>query len=120
MTTVAVNNEEDLTIKQGSRFFLVINATVEWLTDLTGYVPRGMIRLSRTGPDTSLLADLTPFLTVDVPNSLVTIDLDADESSAWEWTHGAYDIEVYPPGDESKAVRILQGNVVLDKEVTHT
>jgi hypothetical protein len=114
-----MDNEEDLTILQGSRYFLVISSTVEWLTDLTGYSARGMIRESRTGPQVTLLADLTTFLSVDVPNHQVVLDLDADESSAWTWTHGAYDIEVYPPGDESKAVRILQGKVVLDKEVTH-
>lgn len=120
MTVTAVDNKLDLTIKQGSRYFLVIQTTVEWLPNLSGYDARGMIRTSRTGPDMTLLADITVYLTVDAANSLVIVDLDADVSSGWGWDHGVYDIEIFPiVADEAKAVRILQGNVNLDKEVTH-
>jgi hypothetical protein len=107
----------DLVIDQGSRYYAVIKVTVAWLSDLTGYNARGVVRQSQTlvGP---ILADLTSYLTVsDAVNGLVTLDIGADVSAGWTWSKGHYDLEIFD-GTPAHAVRVLQGEIRVDKEVT--
>jgi len=109
--------KRDLVVDQGSRFVAVIKVTVTWLSDLTGYSVRGKVKASQT-LDVPVLADLTPFLAVsDASASLVTLDIGADESAAWDWNKGHYDLEIFN-GDPAHDVRFLQGEIRVDKEVT--
>jgi hypothetical protein len=107
---------EDLNIDQGSRFIAVISVDIEWLPTLAGYDARGTVRESHV-PAALLLADLTPYLTVDEPNSLVTLDLPANVSAGWAWTRGHFDMEVFD-GNPAHDVRFIQGEIIIDKEST--
>jgi hypothetical protein len=113
---VLVATRADLVIDQGSRKVVVISVTVEWLNDLTGYSARGGIYASQTIPG-SLLADLSPYLTVNVGASTVTLDLPADVSAAWTFRDGYYDMELFN-GTPADDVRFVQGDIRVDKEVT--
>lgn len=112
MTTI-----QDITIRQGSRYRAVVDVQIEWLPTLAGYTARGAVRRSRTMPG-DILADLTPYLTVDEPNHLVTIDIPADVSAAWDWRYGDYDLEVHDSTAEND-VRFMQGHITVNLEVTH-
>lgn len=112
MTTI-----QDITVRQGSRYRAVIDVQIEWLPTLAGYSARGKVRRSRTMPG-AVLADLTPYLTVDAVNHLVTIDIPADISAAWTWRYGDYDLEVFD-ATPAHDVRFMQGSITLNPEVTH-
>jgi hypothetical protein len=43
--------------------------------------------------------------------------IDPDDVGGWRG-HGVYDVVVYPAGDESKAVRVLEGTVFYWRRVT--
>ena len=107
----------DLLIDQGSRWMAVISVPVEWLADLTGYSARGYVKASRTLGGASVLFEFDAYMTVDPAEGTVTIDLPADVSTAWTWTEGVYDMELF---DSSPAndVRFMQGKIKVDKEVT--
>lgn len=105
---------QDLTIDQGSRFqwnYLVTGMS------LVGLTARMQIR-KRAG-DSLLLFDASDYLSVDALNGIVTIDIPGSATEDQTWSRGVYDIEVY---DESSTavspVRIAQGDVTLDGEVT--
>lgn len=106
----------DLTIDQGSRYQAVISVTVEWLASLAGYTARGKVKPSHTAGG-AVLFDFQPYMTVDVPNSLVIVDIPANITAAFSWTSGAYDMEI-TDGTPAHDVRFLQGTVKVDKEVT--
>lgn len=109
--------EADLLVDQGSRWQAVVDVSVEWLTDLTGYDARGQVRASRTLGGVDILFEFTPYLTVDVPSHQVRIDIPANVSAAWAWTSGFYDLELFD-NDPEHDVRFLQGKIEVDKEVT--
>lgn len=106
----------DLVIDQGSRWQSVISVTVEWLASLAGYTARGKIKPSHTAGG-AVLFDFTSYMTVDVANSLVIVDIPANITAAWTWTSGAYDMEL-TDGNPQHDVRFLQGTVKVDREVT--
>lgn len=105
-----------LAIDQGSRWQAVIAAPVEWLEDLTGYSARCQVREEKDRTST-MLADLSAYLTVDAANNLVLADLPADVTALFAWTSGFYDMELYN-SDPANDVRFLQGTIKVDKEVT--
>lgn len=109
---------QDILVRQGSRYRAVVQVSVEWLSDLTGYDARGTVRRYQTvevGDDP--LAILDTYLTVDGVNSQVTIDIPADVSAGWDWTRGHYDLEIFD-GTPANDVRFLQGQMRVDPEVT--
>jgi hypothetical protein len=109
---------QDILVRQGSRYRAIVDVSVEWLTDLTGYNARGMVRRYQTvDTDADPLAELDLYLTVDGPNSLVVIDIPADVSADWEWTRGRYDIEIFD-GNPAHDVRVLEGQMKVSPEVT--
>jgi hypothetical protein len=81
--------------------------------DLTGAVIRGMIR--GTYNDVSPLATFT--INCPTPtNGIFHIMLSAAVTALFNFTKALYDIEIaYPNGTTD---RILQGNVILSREVT--
>jgi hypothetical protein len=107
----------NLVIDQGSRWQAVIDAPVEWLPTLAGYDARGTVRASRSLGGAAVLADLTPYLTVNEADSVVEVDIPANVSAAWTWTEGVYDLELFD-SDPEHDVRFLQGKIKVDKEVT--
>lgn len=109
MTTGTVKS--DLLVKQGATFGR------GWLVRVNGvpidetWTARGQIRSRVGGP---LLHDLAPSVNAD--GSVVFI-IDADESSAWAWRKGVYDIEV-SNSDNTITRRVAEGKVKIDPEVT--
>jgi hypothetical protein len=104
-------------VDQGSRWQAIVEVTVEWLTDLTGYTARGHVKASRTLGGAPVLFEFDAYMSVDVLNHQVLIDIPADVSAAWVWTKGVYDLELFD-GDPAHDVRFLQGDIKVDKEVT--
>lgn len=102
----------DLTIEQGSTY------SHGWLVTFNGdaidetWSARGQIREKVAAED--VLHEFEP--TVNADGSVV-VGVDADVSSAWDWRRGVYDIEVVNP-DESIVLRISEGKVSIDPEVT--
>jgi hypothetical protein len=118
MTIPQVMILQDILVRQGSRYRAVVQVSIEWLSDLTGYDARGTVRRFQTvDTDDDPLAVLDTYLTVDGVNSQVIIDIPADVSADWIWTKGHYDIEVFD-GTPANDVRILQGQMRVDPEVT--
>jgi len=79
-----------------------------------------MIRDHREAEDPPLQEYSTTLGTITIQPSgstgVVSVD---DDTSLYEWRKGWYDIELYPPdGGAIYAVRLLQGQVVLDWDVT--
>lgn len=104
---------QDLIIDQGSRF--------QWVYEVTGMSLAGMTARMhiRKIPGTDLYLDASSHLTVDVLNGLVIIDMPGSATVGATWRRGVYDIEVYNASMESiSPVRIVQGDVELDREVT--
>lgn len=108
----------DLYINQGSRYQLNIRPVVSWLTVLTGYTAKGQVKDSRTLPGAVLLVDFTAYLTVDVPNNLVKVDIPANITAAWDWDLGEYDMKLVEAGQPGHDVRFIQGYIRVNKEVT--
>lgn len=104
----------DLIIDQGSRYQHVISVSVEWLTTLAGYTARGKVKPSHTLGGV-VLFDFQPYMTVDVANSLVLVDIPADVTAAMSWVSGAYYMELFD-ANPAHDVRFLQGTVKVDKE----
>lgn len=105
----------DLVTDEGSRVVIIVQVTVEWLADLTGYSARGWIRESQSLPGT-LNVDLAPYMSVQVGQSTVTIDLPANRDWS-DWDKGFYELELFD-GDPTHDVRFLQGSIRVDREVT--
>ncbi len=104
---------QDLTIDQGSRF--------QWVYEVTGMSLAGMTARMhiRKIPGTDLYLDASAYLEVDVLNGLIIVDMPGSATIGHTWKHGMYDIEVYNASLESiSPVRIVQGDVELDREVT--
>jgi len=84
--------------------------------DLTGWNARMEIKdkvggtmLFRLDPDNGRLA-------LGGEDGSIDIHITADESSAWPWKLGVYDIEVID--DNGNVGRLLQGKVKISQEVT--
>jgi hypothetical protein len=78
--------------------------------------PRGKVRPDRISA--TVLADWSSYLTVNVSAKQVVLLIPADITAAYDWDTARYDIEVYKPADATATIRIIQGDVKLDREVT--
>lgn len=113
-------NVYDITVLQGSRYRLIDLIVCDWQTDFTGWTGAMMVRPNRTAT-APLLADLSAYLSVDAPNSQVILDIPANATQILTatWDYGQYDIEVHHPTDATKTLRVLQGKLSINNEVTH-
>ena len=116
MTAPVIPNKYDIVLPQGSVYKLVIAVTVAWLANLSGYSARGQIRADRSA-SSALLVDLASYLTVDVINSQIVLDMNADVLKTADWDRGQYDIELFVVGDTTKDIRVIQGTAFLNREV---
>ena len=94
-----------LTIKQANRLPL----------NLTGYTGEGMIKKT--------LDDPTPIASfiVSFPSPLegkVSLLIPADVTSTMDFVWGVYDFKITSPEPASQVTRVLQGKVLLNKEVS--
>lgn len=113
--------QANLIIMVGSRFRGLIAVACDWEADLTSWTGSMQVRTDRSAKG-ELLADLSAYISVTgLPNNRVLVDIDANaaELIAADWTEGVYDIEITPdPADATRTLRVLQGALTLDTEVT--
>ena len=83
--------------------------------DLTVYTARSQIRTS-LGSSTIVL---TPTCTIPNPlNGEIIMEILATDSTPITVMNGVYDLEIVPASGESKATRLVMGNVVFSKQAT--
>ena len=108
----------NITIEQGAKWSRVLTVATDaepW--DLTGWDARMQIR-KKVGGD--LYAELTvgDGITLGGDEGTITLTLGATTTAALTFSQGRYDLELIPPAGEDDALRLLQGVVILSKEVT--
>ncbi len=114
--TFEPSNSLDILVLGGSRLRRTIQVIVDWIPDFTGYSARGQVRPDRSA-SSALQADLTSYLSFNTSTAILTLDVPADVTAAWDFTTSTYDIEIFVAADSTKTVRVLQGNIRLDREV---
>lgn len=112
---------KDINLRQGSYYELhVICLDSEGQPlDLENYRARLHIR-PFTGSST-LYDSLTTEngrLEIEVEGAIVKCKFPADTSEAYTWKRGVYDIEIYPQNNVSATLRIREGSINLNKNVT--
>lgn len=109
----------DITVLQGSRYRLRVDVTCDWETDLTGWTVKSQVRASRA-PGAAMLEDISTLGSISSPSApmQVLLDIPADASSAWTWDQGEYDVEVHHPSDAARTLRVVQGHITINQEVT--
>jgi hypothetical protein len=112
----------DLNIEQGATFTI----RFEWRVDdgssppagplmpTDGYTPHMQIK-TRAGGE--VLATITPANGLTAVAGVITLRLGADITTSLPRS-GVYDLELHNVGDPTEVVRLAQGAVLLDKEVT--
>jgi hypothetical protein len=112
----------DLAIEQGATYSL----TFEWreddgsdppsgpLIDTAGYDARMQIK---TRPGGEVLATIGEGTGLTVADGIITLRLGADVTALLPRS-GAYDLELHSVTDPTEVIRLAQGLVVLDLEVT--
>lgn len=83
--------------------------------DLTGWTVLAQVR-EKESPSSALLHEFTT--AVDVAASRVTLIWTAEESLAWTWWQGHFDVILVDP--DARPVQVLvQGTAVVDRAVSH-
>jgi len=107
----------DIVLMKGSRYRMVIDVLCDFEPTFVNWTGAMMVRSNRS-PSGNLLQDMTTLVTVDSGTSQVILDVPADTSSAYTWDTGEYDIEMHHPSDPHRNIRVLQGKITLNPEVT--
>lgn len=85
--------------------------------ELAGYAARMQIRASADSPTTLLsLTDQAGGIVVDPANYKTTATVKPSDTESATWINGVYDVEFVSGSGE--VTRVLQGEAVLEKEVT--
>lgn len=110
---------KNLEIPQGTTFryeFYYVDSA-KAIVPLTGYTARCQFRSEVTSPAEFFEATTeNGGLTIDGAAGKVTLYIAPDTSSAWTVYDGSYDLEIIAPNTD--VTRIIQGNVIIDPEVT--
>lgn len=104
---------QDLILDQGSRF--------QWVYEVIGLSLAGKsVRMQiRKLAGADLYLDATSYVSVDSINGHVVVDIPANATVGSTWSKGVYDIEIFDPAQPTTSpIRIVQGDVALDREVT--
>jgi hypothetical protein len=108
----------NLLIEQGSTFKHKLKLRDKaGALNLAGYTARMQIR--RTVSDSAVLLELTTEngrIVIDAPAGTIELVVDAADTAALNFQSAVYDLETESAGGEVR--RILQGNVLLSREVT--
>ncbi len=110
-----------LTIEQGSSFLRIViyRDSNGDPVDLTGYTAEMQVRKTKES-DTIILTLNTSngYLILGGTAGTITISTPANITDALDFVWGRYDLELYPGGDTTQAVRLLEGKINLSKQVT--
>lgn len=108
---------DDLVIPQGTTW------EVRWPilkddgtpADLGGWQVRAQVR--RTRRSAAVLHEWSTTLgNAAISNATISLRVAANESSAWDWSTAAFDVEIYSL--DGRVVRVTQGTLHVDPEVT--
>ena len=107
----------DINVDQGATWAITftIKQANKLPLNLTGYMGEGMVK--KTIDDPSALASFI----VTFPSPLegkVTLMLPASVTSEFDFTWGVYDFKITSPAPNSQVTRVLQGKVILNREVS--
>ena len=108
---------DDLVIPQGATWEIhwpVLNLDGTPM-DLTSWGVRAQIR-TNVNADTVLYEWNSTAGNVSLLAGDVVLSVSASDSSAWDWSVGVYDVELFQP--DGTVIRLTQGQVTVDKEVT--
>ncbi len=111
----------NLTIEQGSSFLRIViyRDSDGNPVDLTGYTATMQIR--RTKESSSVIQELSTsngYLQLGGVIGTISIILPASITDSLDFVWGRYDLELYPGGNATQAIRLLEGKVNLSKQVT--
>lgn len=82
------------------------------LADADGWQARSQVRAVKTS------GEVLHEFACSVTGSVVAVSVLPEDSSAWAWRYGVYDVEIFDASDPPRVVRIVEGSVVVDAEVT--
>lgn len=110
---------KDMTIEQGAKF----SRLIRWLdgngnpVDLTGWSARMQVR---TGHGGTLLLDLSTANGKITLSSGGTIEIEAtaSDTDGLDFERAVYDLELTPPSGSANTVRLLEGYIYLNRQVT--
>lgn len=102
----------DLTIEQGVTWSTAWQIRLDGEDLDEGWQARAQVRATRAAADVLHEFDVT------VVGSVVGLSVPADESSAWLWRRGVFDVEIFDGSVPPRVVRIVEGSVVVRAEVT--
>jgi hypothetical protein len=104
----------NFTVEQGTSFSAAWHIKIdgEDLDPAAGWQARSQVRLKKTSEDV-----LHEFDAV-VVGSVVQLSVSPDVSSAWSWRRGVYDVELYSDVEPPRVMRVVQGVVTVNAEVT--
>jgi hypothetical protein len=110
--------EFDITIEQGSGFSLPLTyeAPEGSLVDFTGSTGRLHVRSKYGATDTLIELTTENGGIVLTEDGEITLSMPADDTAAFSFSRGVYDLEIVPPAGEP--YKIIKGNVFLAREAT--
>lgn len=108
----------ELTIEQGTDFNLFFTWKDSDLVaiDITNYTAAMQVRLKKNSTGTILSLISPTNITLGGVAGTVSVDLSATETGALSFKDAVYDLELTDAS--SKVTRILEGTVILSKQVT--
>lgn len=109
-----MSGKHNITIKQGSDFFLPITIRDNGsLVDLTDCTIRGSVKQRYADQDPAATFTVA---SSDLPNGQFTLTIPNAITATLSFESGVYDVEIEYPSEIVD--RILEGRVVVTKEVT--
>ena len=107
----------DITVDQGASWAitLTLKHPNKLPVNLTGYTGIGMIKKSID--DATAIASFAVSFPEPEEGKIV-LSLDASQTSLFDFNWGVYDVKIMSPDTVSQVTRILQGKVILNKEVS--
>jgi hypothetical protein len=116
--------ECDLVIEQGATNIIVVayKDSAGAAVPLTGYSARKKIRPtidSSVVYVSALSTGVSPKIVITEATGIITLTLPATDTDDYAWISGVYDLEIEAP-TTAVVTRILQGSVIISREVTRT
>lgn len=84
--------------------------------NLTGYSVRMQVRESIGSPTPLVSLSIGDGITVDGPDGEILLEISDDDTAAWTWRYGLYDLEIESPSGAT--TRLLKGEFEVSAEVT--
>lgn len=113
--------KHDYILEQGSQFFQIVvyKDSDSNPIDLTGYTAAMQVRAYKESDTVILLLNTSNGrIILGGTNGTITLNISGSVTDDLDFKWGYYDIELYPAGNEDNTIRVLQGRIELNKQVT--